>query len=220
MKFTKGDINGIYLVTDERLSNKRTVDFVVEEALKGGVKMVQLRKKGATTDEIIEDGRLLMKITRRYNAPLIINDDVDAAIDLGADGVHVGQSDMDASKVRKIFKGLVGVSVKTPEQARKAELAGADYVSVGPIYETKTKKDNVSPRGISGLVNIISCVKCPVVAIGGINLQNLPEVLKTDVSAVAMVSAISSAKDIYSQTKQMVELFEKTKNNKLVKKEV
>lgn len=158
---------------------------------------MQLREKNLTHDEFLSEAKEIKKLCNAYNVPLIINDDVDIAIESGADGVHVGQKDMDVSEARRKLGAdkIIGVSARTVEQALLAEKNGADYLGVGAVFSTSTKLDakNISHETLR---DICSAVSIPVVAIGGISKDNITQLAGTGVDGVALVSAVFSAKDI------------------------
>lgn len=187
----------LYLVTDRGLSRGRTTLQVVEAALKGGVTCVQLREKSCSTREFITAALSLKKLLKRHHVPLIINDRVDIAQAVDADGVHLGQNDMPINMAKAILKDsmIIGISAESPEHAIQAEKDGADYLGVSPIYSTPTKTDAASPLGLKGLRDIRASVKIPLVAIGGLNKENAEAVIKHGADGVAVVSAIVSADD-------------------------
>jgi len=163
------------------------------KVLKAGVKWVQYREKEKSRREIYEEAIILRKLTRGFNAVLIVNDYVDIALTADADGVHLGQGDLPLREARKILgrSRIIGISTHSLDQAEEAEGEGADYIGFGPVFHTATK-DAGEPKGIDVLKDVKSHVRIPVVAIGGINLENLESVLNTGVDAVAIASAILS----------------------------
>lgn len=187
----------LYAVTDRAWTGEKSLYEQVEQALKGGVSCLQLREKNLTHDEFLSEAKEIKKLCNAYNVPLIINDDVDIAIESGADGVHVGQKDMDVSEARRKLGAdkIIGVSARTVEQALLAEKNGADYLGVGAVFSTSTKLDakNISHEILR---DICSAVSIPVVAIGGISKDNITQLAGTGVDGVALVSAVFSAKDI------------------------
>lgn len=181
----------VYLVTDSELIGKTELSHVVEEAILGGVSMVQLREKTVSTLEFYQKGLEIKKICAKHNTPLIINDRIDIALALDADGVHIGQNDMPLTKAREILgkNKIIGLSTPNLETAEKAQEEGADYLGVGAIFPCNTKKnaDNVT---INELKKITQKIKIPVVAIGGINTETILQLKNTGISGVAIVSAI------------------------------
>lgn len=196
----------LYLCTDRKLMSCLTLEECVESAIKGGVTVVQLREKQASSREFYTTGLKIREITNRYNVPLIINDRLDIALAVGADGVHLGQSDLSCSVVKRIAPSLiVGVTAHNRIEALKAESEGADYIGVGAMRATGTKKDAkvISP---SELDEIRAAVKLPMVLIGGINKDNVTE-LKGKGDGIAVVSAIVSQKDIQYAAKELKRLW-------------
>lgn len=205
MKCDKKDLL-LYAVTDRRWLGGRRLADQVEEALKGGVTFVQLREKDLDEERFLEEAREIKELCGRYQVPFVINDNVDIAQAVDADGVHVGQSDMEAGKVREELgpDKIIGVSCKNMEQALLAKKHGADYLGVGAMYPTGTKKDAtaVTPEALSA---ICQAVDIPVVAIGGINKDRLEPLKGTGVDGVAVVSAIFAAEDIEKATRELKE---------------
>lgn len=205
MKFSK-DMLLLYAVTDHSQLNQANFYKQIEGALKGGVTMLQLREKNLGDDAFIEEALQVKRICKAYNVPLIINDNVNVAIKSGADGVHVGIEDMPVSEIRqKTDKDfIIGATAKTVEQARDAERAGADYLGVGAVFPSPTKKNAV--RITSKQLNeICSSVYIPAVAIGGINLENMNEINDADISGFAVVSALFAADNIESAAYKLKE---------------
>ena len=188
----------LYLVTDAGLSRGRRTAEVVRAALAGGVTMVQYREKAGSTRLMIEEARELAALCRAAGVPFIVNDRLDVALAVEADGVHVGQDDMPASLARRLVgKGkILGVSAGSPEEARQAEADGADYVGASPVFATPTKADAPPPVGVEGLGRLAAAVRIPVVAIGGINAGNAGAMIAAGAAGVAVVSALVSAADV------------------------
>ncbi len=193
----------LYLVTDAGLSQGRTHTQVVEAALRGGVTVVQYREKSAGTRKMIEEARELRQLCRAAGVPFIVNDRIDVALAVDADGVHVGQDDMPAPLARRLIgKGrILGVSAGNPEEARKAEADGADYIGASPIFATPTKADAPAPMGVEGLRQLARVVSIPVVAIGGINAANAQSMILAGAAGVAVISAIVAAEDVEAAAK-------------------
>lgn len=187
----------LYLVTDRGLSRGRTTFQVVEAAIKGGVTCVQLREKSCSTREFIAQALSVKDLLKRHQVPLIINDRIDVAQAVHADGVHLGQTDMPLKMAKAILKDtmIVGISAESLEHAVQAEKDGADYIGVSPIFSTPTKTDTASPLGLKGLTDIRASVKIPLVGIGGLKKENAGAVIKHGADGVAVVSAIVSADD-------------------------
>ncbi|MGL5314045.1 MAG: thiamine phosphate synthase [Peptostreptococcaceae bacterium] len=193
----------VYLVTDSNILKNRDFYDSIEDSLKAGIKVIQLREKDCLGNEFLEKAYKLREMTKKYNALLIINDRVDIALLVDADGVHVGQKDIPAREVRKLIgkDKILGVSARNIEQAKAAKEAGADYIGVGAMFSTSTKldADNVT---FDELENIQNNVEIPIVCIGGITLDNKLQLDKYQVSGDAVVSAILGKEDIYEESKQ------------------
>ena len=190
------DCLALYAVTDSRwLRPGERIASKVEEAILGGATVIQLREKDSDRDSFVEDARQCLKVCRSYGIPLIINDDVSVAMEVGTDGVHLGQDDGSPIAVRKRFKGIIGVSAHNIEEAEKAFEDGADYIGCGAVFSTSTKS-NTRSLGVDGLKEIAEQSKLPVVAIGGIDENNIMQLEGTGIAGVAVVSAIFSKDDI------------------------
>lgn len=196
MRFDKSSML-LYAVTDRAFAKKQTLYEQVNSAIKGGITMLQLREKELSEAEFLKEAEKIKPLCRANDIPFIINDDVDVAVKCGADGVHIGQNDMAAEKVRQIIGEdmILGVSAQTPEQAVKAEEAGTDYLGVGAVFPTSTKSDALSVS-YETLKEICASVSIPVVAIGGICAENIKELSGSGIDGVALVSAIFGAEDI------------------------
>jgi thiamine-phosphate pyrophosphorylase len=194
----------LYLCTDRLLSLGRPITEALEAAIAGGVTMVQLREKNASTREFYEIALSVQKITRKHGIPLVVNDRLDIALAIGAEGLHIGQSDMPLQIARRIAgeKMFIGVSAHTVEQARLAEQEGADYLGVGAVWATGSKAD-AAAIGLERLREIRAAVKIPAVAIGGIGPANVQEVMAAGVEGVAVISAILSQPDIGEAAKNL-----------------
>ena len=194
----------LYAVTDRTWLDGRTLYDDVEKALKGGVTLLQLREKNMSTDNFINSAKEIKSLCEKYNVPLIINDNVDVAKAVNADGVHIGQNDMPAHEARKILgkNKIIGVTAKTVEQAQKAEKDGADYLGSGAIFGTTTKGD-VKKMDMQTLKSITSSVNIPVVAIGGIDGDNVLQLKGTGIVGAAVVSGIFAQDDIETATKDL-----------------
>jgi thiamine-phosphate pyrophosphorylase len=185
----------LHLVTDRSLSRGRTLLDLVTEGIAGGVTCVQLREKECGTREFLHEAFLLSKFLKPLGIPLIINDRIDIALAVGADGVHLGQKDMPIGIARQIGSPnwIIGISAESLDDAVSAEKEGADYIGVSPVFGTPTKTDTSPPIGLDGLQRIRMAVKTPLVAIGGINSSNAGDVIKAGADGLAVVSAIISA---------------------------
>lgn len=190
----------LYVITDRRL---RDEVLTVREALEGGATSIQMRIKNAPTREMVAVGKELRRITREYGALFFVDDRVDVAMAVDADGVQVGPDDMPISLVKEIAPNLIiGASVYSLKEAVKAEKEGADYLGAGAVFPTNTKED-ARYMGLEGLRDILKTVKIPVIAIGGINHGNVREVLKLGVEGIAVISAIVGAPDVKKATMDM-----------------
>lgn len=199
----------LYAVTDRSWLNGRTLAEDVEKALKGGATMIQLREKELDQEAFIEEARQIKALTDRYHVPLIINDNIDVCLAVDASGVHVGQSDMAASDVRRRIgqNKILGVTAKTIEQARAALDAGADYLGSGAIFGSQTKKDAKSMTE-EVLRSIAASVEIPVVAIGGIDADNILKLKGLGLAGVAIVSGIFAQPDIEAASGRLKALCE------------
>ncbi len=203
----------LYAVTDRTWTEKQTLFQQVEAAVKGGATCVQLREKELDEAAFLQEAKEICALCRRYNVPFIVNDNVDIALACGADGVHVGQEDMAAGDVRcRAGKDIIlGITVHTVEEARQAVLNGADYLGLGAVFPTGTKTDAEQMPG-DMLRAICDSVELPIVAIGGINRDNLFKLSGSGVDGVALVSAIFSAEDIEETCRELRALSEKMVN--------
>ncbi|MBI5198504.1 MAG: thiamine phosphate synthase [Nitrospirae bacterium] len=201
-------ISGLYLITDRKISGIDHEDMAVM-ALKGGVRTIQLREKEMTENELLRVALKLRGETRRWSARLIINDNVHIARDSDADGVHLGQEDLPIEAARKILGSakIIGVSTHNINEAVEAQSRGADYIGLGPIFQTETKNTQ-PPLGTELIREVKRKVSIPVVAIGGINLDNLLEVIEAGADAVAVISSIVGSGDITETVRRFIEEIE------------
>lgn len=194
----------VYAVTDRTWLGERSLAEAVEEAMKGGATLVELREKNISEEELVNLATEIKKVTDRYGVRLIVNDSPEAAVKSGAAGVHIGQDDMDIHEVRRMVgkDGVIGVSAHTVEEAQRAEADGADYLGAGAVFSTSTKHDTVtlSPEKLK---EICDAVNIPVVAIGGINADNINELKGSGADGVAVVSAIFAERDICAAAKRI-----------------
>lgn len=203
----------LYLVTDRNCLQQQTLEQAVEQAILGGVTLVQLREKAIASKAFYERALRIKAICHRYNVPLLINDRVDIALAVEADGVHIGQSDLPCGVVRQILgkDKIIGVSARTAQQAIQAQADGADYLGVGAMFATSTKQDAQTVT-IASLTQIRQAVTLPIVAIGGINHTTLPalqqalQAADTSIDGVAVVSAILGQKDVKLASQQLKEM--------------
>ncbi len=187
----------LYLVTDRDLSKGRSLQDVIKAAVKGGVTIVQLREKECSTREFLEIAQDVSNFLKPLNIPLIINDRIDIALAVKADGLHIGQSDMPYELARKLMgpDAIIGLSVESVQDALDAEKLDVDYLGLSPIYSTPTKTDIYHELGLDGIRDIRKISRHPLVAIGGINKANTAEIIASGSDGIAVVSAICSADD-------------------------
>ena len=205
----KEDIDySVYLVTDRR--NKTDDEFlnIIEEAIKGGTTIVQLREKTASTKEFYDLALKVKEITSRYGVPLLINDRIDIALAVGSEGVHIGQDDMPADIAREIIgeDKILGVSASTVEEAKKAEIDSADYIGSGAVFPTATK-DDADSVSKEELKEIVDSIDIPVVAIGGITVENAHTLKGSGIAGFSVVSAIMSAEDPKEASGKLKEIY-------------
>jgi len=201
----------LYLVTDRDLVGSKDFLTSVRRALEGGVTLLQVREKAASSKAFYTVGLELKRLAAEFGVPLIVNDRVDIALALDADGVHIGQEDLPIEHVRQLIgkDKILGYSVSNVEEALHGERAGADYLGAGPVYPTGSKADAGAAIGIDGLKAIRESVRIPVVAIGGVNAGNLEQVKATGVDGIAVISAILSPEDTYRAAKELRDLWDR-----------
>jgi thiamine-phosphate pyrophosphorylase len=195
----------LYIITDRKAAGGRSLAEVVRAAIAGGATVVQLREKMTTTREMIALGQALHAVTQAAGIPLIVNDRVDVALAIDAEGVHVGQDDMPASLARRLIgpDRILGVSAGTAAEAHQAKADGADYIGVGDVFGTPSKPDAGVPIGLDGLAEIARAVSIPVVAIGGITAENAAAVIQAGAAGVAVISAVVGAGDVVAAARQL-----------------
>ncbi len=195
----------LYVITDRRMAGQRSDEEIVRAALEGGATCIQLRAKELSTRQQVALGRLLRDLCHRWGRLFIVNDRLDVALAVQADGVHLGADDMPVAIARQMLgpDAVIGASAEDVAQARRAEQEGASYLGVGPVFPTATKPDAGPPIGLDRLAEIARAVNIPVVAIGGINRDNAPQVLKAGASGVAVISAVVAAPDPRAATQQL-----------------
>ncbi|PID72351.1 MAG: thiamine phosphate synthase [Desulfobulbus propionicus] len=198
---------GIYGITAEKFSLGRSNLDVAEAMIKGGVKIIQYREKRHLKDycEIVAECRQMRELTKKLGATFIVNDFVDIALLVDADGVHVGQEDMSVADVRKLLgpEKIIGLSTHSPQQAQAAVQAGADYIGVGPIFTTQTKEDVCEAVGLEYLEYVASTIPLPYVAIGGIKAHNISEIVNRGAQTVCLVTEIVGAQDVTETTRSI-----------------
>lgn len=205
----------VYLVTDRSLMSTQTLSEAVEQSILGGCSVVQLREKNCSSMEFYQTALKIKEITQKYQVPLIINDRVDIALAVDADGVHVGQSDLPAKKVRELIgpHKILGVSASNLEEAIQGEKDGADYLGIGAMLNLNKTKPDAKVVTMEQLAEICRTVQIPVVIIGGINQQTLPQFLHLPIAGAAIVSAIIAAKDITQATKEIKTIWQNQKED-------
>jgi thiamine-phosphate pyrophosphorylase len=198
----------VYLVTDRALSGARGVLDTVAAAIAGGATMVQLRDPDAKTRALVEEARAIHALTRPARIPFIVNDRVDVAIAAGADGVHVGQSDMTVADARALIgpEPILGLSITSEADLDVSDLRGVDYLGVGPVFQTSTKPDAAPPINAGGLEAIAARTKLPIVAIGGLHAGNAADAIVAGAQGIAVVSAICASPDAEAATRELVEI--------------
>jgi len=199
--------NKLYVITESSISKGRSNEDIVREAIAGGAEIIQLREKQFDKNKIKEEGIELLKVCRENNVLFIVNDYVDIALEIGADGVHLGQSDMSIKAAREISnkknkKLVIGLSTHSVEQAIKADKEDVDYITIGPIFKTRSKDYILGTEIIN---QIIKKINKPLIAIGGINKNNIDEVLKEGVKSVAVISAVVSSDDVKEGARELVD---------------
>lgn len=199
----------LYAITDRHWLNGKTLYSQVELALKGGATMIQIREKDLDENAFLKEAEQIQSLCAKYCVPFIVNDNVELAVKIGADGVHVGQSDMAAKDVRALIgkDKILGVSAQTVEQALEAQKCDADYLGTGAIFPTGSK-DDAQVLGVQTLKEICSAVNIPVVAIGGISKDNILELKKSGIAGVSVISAIFAQNDIIAATAELKSLAE------------
>lgn len=205
----------LYAVTDRKWLKKSTLAQEVEKAICAGVTFVQLREKALDFDALVNLGKELHAVTMRYNVPLVLDDAIEAALACGAEGVHIGQNDCPAKEARRLLGTgkVLGVTAKTPEQARLAEAAGADYLGSGAVFGSTTKQ-NAAFLPLERLKEICQSVSIPVVAIGGINEETITQLSGTGIAGAAIVSGLFAQPDITAAALNLQALCQKVVNKK------
>lgn len=194
----------LYVVTDREWVGKSSFEEQIEETLKGGATFLQLREKNLSFNEFLEQANKVKKITDKYKVPFVINDNVEVAMKSNADGVHIGQGDMNAKEVRTLIgdKKILGVTASTVITAKLAEADGADYIGVGAVFKTNTKED-AEIISMDTIKNICKSVSIPVVAIGGINESRVLALKDSGIDGICCISAIFAKENIYEATKNL-----------------
>ncbi|MBU2027428.1 MAG: thiamine phosphate synthase [Proteobacteria bacterium] len=201
-------MKGLYFVTDRDLCGDKMLADVVLQAIRGGAACVQLREKDVTTRFFVEEALRIKALLAPFKVPLIINDRLDVALAVEADGVHVGQEDMPYEIARKLMgpRAIIGLSVETWEDVERAQGLDVDYLGVSPVFATPTKTDTKEPWGREGLARIRAFSRHPLVGIGGLNASNAEAVVMAGADSVAVVSAICAAPDPFTASRELTEI--------------
>jgi len=205
---------GLFGITGEDFSRGRTVDEVVNAMIKGGIRVIQYREKDRGLRVKLEECRRIRALSQEHGVLFIVNDHVDLAMLVDADGVHVGQDDLPVAQVRALVgeEMMIGVSTHSLSQARRAMADGADYIGVGPIYATRTKNDGCDPVGLAYLDNVVREIPLPFVAIGGIKVHNIEQVVRHGAKTVALVTEILGAEDIRATVSELTAILKNQGN--------
>ncbi len=200
----------LYVVTDRQQTANRPLENVVAGAARGGVGMIQLREKDLTARELYDLGARLQRRLAPHHIPLLINDRLDVAQALDAAGVHLAGHSLSPAQARRVLgpHKLIGVSTHGLDHARQAAYDGADFIVFGPVFETPSKVQYGAPQGLQRLAEVVANVTCPVIAIGGINTENLPQILPTGAHGVAMIRAVLAAPDPCAATRELCQQLE------------
>lgn len=202
----------LYVIIDRELIKNRDILKVAKEVLRGGADIIQLRDKSSDDGKLLQYARVIKRITKRYKRPFIINDRVDIALIVGADGVHLGQDDIPIEEARKILgKKIIGISTHNLTQAKNAQKRGASYIGIGPIFKTKTK-NALSPIGLSILRRISKAIHIPFFAIGGISFDNIEDVKRAGVPGIAVISQAIKTENVYRSVKMLKEAMGRIKD--------
>jgi thiamine-phosphate diphosphorylase len=203
------NIKGLYAIIDNSVRTDLSNIEIAKKVLAGGAGIIQLRGKGLSSKDLLREAREIGRHAREAGAVFIVNDRADIALLSDADGVHLGQVDLPLPEARKILgkEKLIGVSTHNLEQAVKAEREGADYIGFGPVFATDTKADAEEAKGLQALRAVKKGVKIPVVAIGGINLENLKDIIEAGADGAAVISAVAKAENIEGATRRFIEAF-------------
>jgi thiamine-phosphate pyrophosphorylase len=201
----------LYAITGEQFHQGRDLIEVMEEAILGGVDIIQLRDKKSKKIDVLKKAQALRELTKKHGVTFIVNDHIDVALAVDADGIHVGQDDLPLKEARKVMgpDKIIGISTHKIEEAREAEKGGADYIGVGPIFETQSKEDVVDPVTTTYIQQVAEEITIPFVAIGGIKLHNVDQVLAAGAKRVCMISEIVGADDVRGTCETFVKILSK-----------
>jgi thiamine-phosphate pyrophosphorylase len=201
----------LYAITGEEFHKDRSLIEVMEEAILGGVDIIQLRDKKNSKKVVFEKAKLLKDLTVKYDIPLIVNDHIDVALAVDAEGIHIGQDDLPLIEARKIIgkNKIIGISTHKIEEAREAQENGADYIGVGPIFATKSKEDVVDPVTTKYIEEVVKEITIPFVVIGGIKLHNVEQVLSSGATRICAISEIVGSNDVTNTCREFIRKIEK-----------
>ncbi|WP_255343746.1 thiamine phosphate synthase [Geomicrobium sp. JCM 19039] len=205
----------MYAITGEELHPNREMLEVMEEVLLGGASALQLRDKSSPKYDLIQKGKALKRLANRFGVPFFMNDHLDVALAVDADGVHFGQGDFPLIEARKLLgnQKIIGISTHSIEQAQEAERNGANYIGVGPVFQTNTKTDAERAIGVSGFQEISSSVRIPTVAIGGINEQNASDIIRAGAKQLAVISGVVAKDNVKEAARYYTNLYDGERNN-------
>ncbi|TSB46704.1 thiamine phosphate synthase [Alkalicoccobacillus porphyridii] len=200
----------LYAITGEEFHPGRELVEVMEQAILGGVDIIQLRDKKSSKKNVLKKAQQLRELTSKHNVTFIVNDHLDVAMAVGADGIHVGQDDLPLAETRKVVGPdmIIGISTHHIDEAKAAEAGGADYIGVGPIFPTKSKEDVVDPVTTSYIAQIEEDISIPYVAIGGIKRHNLKQVMEAGAKRVCMITEIVAAEDVKARCEEIIGLMQ------------
>ncbi|GAE24778.1 thiamin-phosphate pyrophosphorylase [Halalkalibacter wakoensis JCM 9140] len=198
----------LYAITGEAFHPERDLLEVMEEAILGGVDIIQLRDKTSSKRDVLQKAKALRELTKKHDVMFIVNDHIDVALAVDADGIHIGQDDLPLADARKIMgqDKIIGISTHQIEEAREAEAGGADYIGVGPIFHTNSKVDVVDPVTTNYIEQVVAEIKIPFVAIGGIKLHNVQQVIDAGATRICMISEIVGANDVKGVCEQFTSI--------------
>ncbi|WP_017728309.1 thiamine phosphate synthase [Halalkalibacterium ligniniphilum] len=201
----------LYAITGEEFHPNRDLVEVMEEAILGGVDIIQLRDKKSKKRDVLKKARALRELTKKHDVTFIVNDHIDIALAVDADGIHLGQDDLPLKEARAIMgpEKIIGISTHRIEEAREAEVGGADYIGVGPIFPTNSKEDVVDPVTTSYIQQVAGEISIPFVAIGGIKLHNVERVLDAGASRICMISEIVGAEKVRETCEQFTQILKR-----------
>lgn len=200
----------LYAITGEEFHQGKSLVSVMEAAIIGGVDIIQLRDKKNSKKVVLEKAKLLKELAVKYHIPLIINDHIDVALAVDADGIHLGQDDLPLLEARKIFgkNKIIGISTHEINEAREAQLNGADYIGVGPIFATQSKEDVVDPVTTNYIEEVVAEISIPFVAIGGIKLHNVDQVLQAGATRICVISEIVGSENVTTTAERFIKKIE------------